>query len=62
MLGRVNEVFARRHVNIAGQYLQTSGELGYVVVETELEANSWGCLQELKALEGTIRARVIWRV
>ena len=62
MLGRVNEVFARRHINIAGQYLQTSGELGYVVVETELEANSWGCLQELKALEGTIRARVIWRV
>ena len=62
VLRRVNEVFAGRQVNIAGQYLQTSGELGYVVVETESEENTWGCLQELKQLEGTIRARVIWRM
>ena len=62
VLRRVNEVFAGRHVNITGQYLQTSGELGYVVVETDSEENTWGCLQELKQVEGTIRARVIWRV
>ena len=62
VMRRVNEVFAGRHINIAGQYLQTDGELGYVVVETESTENTWGCLQELKGVEGTVRARVIWRV
>ena len=62
VLRRVNEVFAARHVNIAGQYLQTSGDLGYVVVETEADEGTWGCLQELRKIDGTIRARVIWRL
>ena len=62
VMRQVNEVFAGRGINIAGQYLQTEGDLGYVVMETDAEANTWGCLQELKGLEGTIRARVIWRV
>ena len=62
MLGRINGVFSRRHLNIAGQYLQTDGELGYVVVETQSEAGCEDCLGELRALEGTIRARLIRRV
>ncbi len=62
MLGRINGVFSRRHMNIAGQYLQTDGELGYVVVETQSEAGCEDCLAELRALEGTVRARLIRRV
>ena len=59
MLGRVNAVFSGRRLNIAGQTLQTDGELGYVVIETETEQGCDGVLSELEGLEGTIRARLI---
>ena len=60
-LGRLNEVFSRRGLNIESQYLQTDAEVGYVVIE----ANARGVggteiLEELRALEGTIRARLIY--
>lgn len=59
MLGRVNGVFSGRRLNIAGQTLQTDGEVGYVVIETDTERGCDEVLAELKALEGTIRARLI---
>ena len=59
MLGRVNAVFSSRALNISGQYLQTDGELGYVVVEIETTQGCDEVLGELRALEGTIRARLI---
>jgi D-3-phosphoglycerate dehydrogenase len=62
MLGRVNTIFSSRGLNIAGQYLQTDGELGYVVVETQSDAGCDECLTDLRGLEGTIRARLIRRV
>jgi D-3-phosphoglycerate dehydrogenase len=61
MLGRVNGVFSGRRLNIAGQYLQTDGDLGYVEVETVSEEGCEEVLAELEALEGTIRARLIRR-
>ena len=62
MLGRVNTVFSSRGVNISGQYLQTEGDIGYVVVETQYDEGCDQCLAELRALDGTIRARLIRRV
>jgi D-3-phosphoglycerate dehydrogenase len=62
MLGRINGVFSSRGVNITGQYLQTDGDLGYVVVETALDDGCDDCLAELRSFEGTIRARLIRRV
>lgn len=59
MLGRINSVFSSRGLNIAGQYLQTDGELGYVVVETQTDSGCEGVLGELRAIDGTIRARLI---
>ena len=35
MLGRLNDVFSQRGLNIAAQYLQTDGEIGYVVLEAD---------------------------
>jgi D-3-phosphoglycerate dehydrogenase len=35
MLVHAIEVFSRRGLNIAAQYLQTKGELGYVVVDID---------------------------
>lgn len=60
-LGRLNDVFARRGVNIAGQYYQTDGEIGYVVIEAdEAGPAATEMLAEIRALEGTIRARIIY--
>ena len=38
MLGRLNEVLARRAVNIAAQYYETDGEIGYVVLDADASA------------------------
>jgi D-3-phosphoglycerate dehydrogenase len=61
ILSRINESFARRGVNITAQYLQTDSNLGYVVVESvEARADADAILGELRALPGTIRARLIY--
>ena len=62
MLGRVNGVFSGRHLNIVGQFLQTDGDLGYVVVEIPNAQDCDDALTELRRLDGTIRARLIRRV
>jgi D-3-phosphoglycerate dehydrogenase len=59
MLGRVNGVFSGRRLNIAGQTLQTDGEIGYVVIETDTALGCEDVVTELEAIEGTIRARLI---
>ncbi|MBS7813033.1 phosphoglycerate dehydrogenase [Roseococcus pinisoli] len=60
VLGNVNQVFAKRGVNIAGQYLQTDGEIGYVVVDAGATRESEAILAELRALPHTIRARLLY--
>jgi D-3-phosphoglycerate dehydrogenase len=61
MLRRLNEVFLQRDINIAAQYLQTDSEIGYVVVDAE-EPDNIGedLLDEIRALDGTIRARLVY--
>jgi D-3-phosphoglycerate dehydrogenase len=61
MLSRINEVFGRRGLNIAAQYYQTAGEIGYVVVDSADDpAAADTILAELRALPGTVRARLIY--
>jgi D-3-phosphoglycerate dehydrogenase len=61
MLGRLNEVFSRRQINIAAQSYQTDGEIGYVVMEAdEAGRAAQDLLAEIRALEGTIRARLLY--
>ncbi|MBN9003875.1 MAG: phosphoglycerate dehydrogenase [Rhizobiales bacterium] len=61
VLRRLNEVFLQRDINIAAQYLQTDSEIGYVVVDAE-EPDNIGedILDEIRALDGTIRARLVY--
>ena len=59
VLRQINRVFADAGVNIAGQHLQTRGEVGYVVLDVDPEG-SLELLPELKAIEGTIRARILY--
>ena len=61
MLGKLNDVLARHSVNIAGQYYETRGEIGYVVLDADTSAiNSQAVLDDIRALEGTIRARLLY--
>ena len=62
MLGRLNEVFAKRGINIAAQYYQTDGEVGYVVVEADATGyeQATEIIEEIRALDGTIRARLLY--
>ena len=61
-LGRLNEIFARRKVNIAAQYYQTAGDLGYVVLDADGSvADADAIVGEIRELGGTIRARMLYR-
>ncbi|HBC77260.1 MAG TPA: phosphoglycerate dehydrogenase [Bacteroidales bacterium] len=59
ILKEVNYVFTSKGINIAGEYLQTDPEIGYVIVDTESCLGS-AILDELKAIEGTIRVRMLY--
>ncbi|WP_416260875.1 phosphoglycerate dehydrogenase [Gibbsiella quercinecans] len=61
ILTQINNIFADEGVNIAAQYLQTSPEIGYVVIDIEAETESAdAALQRMKAIPGTIRARLLY--
>ncbi len=62
VLSKVNAIFSERHINIAGEYLQTNARIGYVVIDVEdggrgetLEAK-----RLLDEVEGTIRTRILY--
>jgi D-3-phosphoglycerate dehydrogenase len=61
VLSQINGVFSERGLNIAGQYLQTDGELGYVVVDVSGRVADGGPIRdELAAIEGTLRVRFLY--
>jgi len=59
ILEKINHIFAEEGVNIASQYLQTTPRVGYVVMDVEVE-DARGLVDRLKALDGTIRARLLY--
>jgi D-3-phosphoglycerate dehydrogenase / 2-oxoglutarate reductase len=62
-LGRLNAVFASRGINIAGQYYQTEGDIGYVVLDAETAvSDAESVLEDIRALDGTVRARIVHRI
>jgi len=62
-LRRLNEIFSENSINIAGQYYQTSGDIGYVVLDTDNDfQNIDEVVKQIRALEGTVRARVVHRI
>lgn len=59
-LRRLNDIFADRDVNIAAQHYQTSGDIGYVVLDAEGNvADAEDIVAEIRTLPGTIRARML---
>jgi D-3-phosphoglycerate dehydrogenase len=61
MLGKLNEVLARHAINIAAQYYETRNDVGYVVLDTDgTPDDSEAVLADIRAIEGTIRARLLY--
>ena len=62
MLSRVNDVFSNARVNVAAQYLQTSPQIGYVVIDVDAEpdADTPSLRREVASLDGTIKARLLY--
>lgn len=61
VLSRINDVFSQGGVNINGQYLQTAGDLGYVVIDvSSSEEQSESLREKLSAIPGTVRTRLLY--
>jgi D-3-phosphoglycerate dehydrogenase len=58
VLQRINQVFSEKKVNIASQYLDTRGQVGYVVMDLETGSPA-DLLRHLRKVPGTIRARIL---
>jgi D-3-phosphoglycerate dehydrogenase len=59
ILSAINQVFSENNININAQHLETNESVGYVVVDIEAEYSDVA-LQQLSAIEGTIRCRVLF--
>ncbi|MFZ7260400.1 phosphoglycerate dehydrogenase [Avibacterium avium] len=59
VLNQINQIFVGANINIAAQYLQTDPKIGYVVIDVEADDCS-ELLQQLREIDGTIRARVLY--
>jgi D-3-phosphoglycerate dehydrogenase len=63
LLRAINEIFADRGINVTGQYLETKGEIGYVVLDIEPLASrddSQSLRAVLQNIPGTIRTRILY--
>lgn len=61
VMARISELFSRRGINIAGQYLRTDGEIGYVVTDVIGRIQvGMGIRKELAAVPGTVRTRFLY--
>lgn len=58
MLEQINHAFSSQKINIAAMYLQTSGEVGYVIMDVNCESSD-PIVAQLKDIDGTIRVRVL---
>jgi D-3-phosphoglycerate dehydrogenase / 2-oxoglutarate reductase len=60
-LSRINELFSAGNINIDAQFLQTDGEVGYVVIDVSADAQQANLLKDqLAAIPGTLRSRVLY--
>jgi D-3-phosphoglycerate dehydrogenase len=58
VMEQINRVFSTHGVNVAAQYLETQADVGYVVMDIELD-DAGPLLDELRAIPATIRLRLL---
>jgi D-3-phosphoglycerate dehydrogenase len=59
ILAQINNVLAKHNINILGQYLKTNETVGYVITDINKEYDKQ-VIQELKAINNTIKFRILY--
>ncbi|MGE3466858.1 MAG: phosphoglycerate dehydrogenase [Pyrinomonadaceae bacterium] len=59
ILGQINSRLSKNGINIAGQYLKTNDEIGYVILDVESELSK-EAFEILKGIRGTVKARMVY--
>lgn len=59
ILSKINNILSGHQVNILGQYLKTNESIGYVVLDVSGDA-TMEALEEIKQVEHTIKARILF--
>ncbi len=59
VLNKIHEAAADLHINIAGQYLQTNAQIGYLVLDAD-PSNAPALHERINAIEESIRTRILW--
>ncbi len=59
VLAQINSIFAKHHINIAGQYLKTNESIGYVITDINKEYDK-EVIKDLKSIANTIKFRVLY--
>ena len=59
ILAKINNVFAKYNVNIKGQYLKTTNEIGYVITDIAKQYAD-EIVAELKDIDNTIKFRMLY--
>ncbi|MFD1819552.1 D-3-phosphoglycerate dehydrogenase [Pseudarcicella hirudinis] len=59
ILAKINGIFAKHNVNIKGQYLKTTNEIGYVITDVAKEYSD-EIVEELKGIDNTIKFRLLY--
>lgn len=59
MMAKINIVLAEHGINIMGQYLKTSEEIGYVITDIDKEYNK-EVIDDLKKIDHTIKFRILY--
>lgn len=59
VLGEINSRLSAHGINIVGQYLNTSPEIGYVILDVESKLSK-EAFELLKDVQGTVRVRMVY--
>lgn len=59
VLSEINSIFSETGINISSQYLQTNDQVGYVVMDIDVQSSELA-LEKLNQVRGTIRSRVLF--
>jgi D-3-phosphoglycerate dehydrogenase len=59
ILAQINSVLVKNNLNLLGQYLKTTEDVGYVILDVD-QNHSKEVEKELANIEGTIKFRVLY--
>jgi len=59
ILARINSIFAQYNINIQGQYLKTTEQIGYVITDIAKNYDD-DVIQELRDIDNTIKFRLLY--